>query len=174
MITLAGLASTPGTADGSGNKARFNFPTGLTVDANNYVYIADTDNHAVRVISSAPVITTQPLTQTAAAGANVSFTVAATGQPTPICQWYKDGAAIPGANATTFSLTNAQTSNSGTYTVTVSNVMGVVTSTSATLTVSSNNSSGSSSSGGGGGGAPTHWFFAVLILLNLSRRMFRK
>ncbi len=176
VITLAGFAGTPGTADGSGNKARFNLSTGLAIDANNYIYIADTDNHAIRAVSSAPVITTQPLSATVATGSNANLSVTAISHPTPTYQWYKDAVAVSGATAATLSLTNVQTTHAGSYTVTVSNNMGNVTSTAATLTVnqsgpsSPSSSSSSSGSSGGGGGSPSGWFVSALATLCLVRR----
>jgi len=177
VITLAGLAGTLGTADGSGNKARFNLPTGLTIDANNYVYIADTDNHAIRAVSSAPAITTQPQAVTIAAGASASFTVTAVGEPIPTYQWNKDAVAVSGATSATLTLANVQATQAGSYTVTVSNNMGNVTSTAAALTVTvapPSSSSSSSSSSGGSGGAPSDWFLTALASLCLVRRLVRK
>jgi uncharacterized repeat protein (TIGR02543 family) len=84
---------------------------------------------------SAPVITTQPAGRMATVGDNVSFTVVATGNPTPSYQWRKDGVNIAGANAPTLSLTNVQVGDSGAYTVFISNSEGSVTSVPATLTV---------------------------------------
>src|SRR5258706_11149484 len=55
--TLAGLA-TGGSADGSGNSARFNNPCGVATDTSGNVYVADTFNHTIRKISPAGVVTT--------------------------------------------------------------------------------------------------------------------
>lgn len=49
VTTIAGLAGTPGTADGTGSGARFNQPNGLIVDGAGYVYLADTLNSTIRV-----------------------------------------------------------------------------------------------------------------------------
>src|SRR5262249_12938970 len=46
--TLAGIAATSGSADGTGNMARFNFPQGAAVDSSGNVYVADTSNHTIR------------------------------------------------------------------------------------------------------------------------------
>ena len=48
VTTLAGLAGTSGTTDGSGEDARFNSPGGVAVDSAGNIYVADTNNHAVR------------------------------------------------------------------------------------------------------------------------------
>jgi len=58
VTTFAGLAGSPGSADGSGNGARFNHPSGLAVDASGNVYVADSGNHTIRKITSAGAVTT--------------------------------------------------------------------------------------------------------------------
>ncbi|MEN3371362.1 MAG: hypothetical protein V7609_3505 [Verrucomicrobiota bacterium] len=49
VTTIAGLAGSPTTADGTGSAARFNKPNGLFVDSAGYVYVADTGNCTIRV-----------------------------------------------------------------------------------------------------------------------------
>jgi len=75
VSTLAGLAGVSGSADGAGTAARFNFPTGVTINGTSVVYVADTNNHTIRFVGTtvAPTIAVQPQSQTAAAGANVTF-----------------------------------------------------------------------------------------------------
>ena len=51
---IAGFAD----ADGSGPAAIFNFPTGLAVDRNGNVYVADTTNNVIRKITSAGLVST--------------------------------------------------------------------------------------------------------------------
>ena len=51
VTTHAGLAGTPGSADGIGSAARFNFPFGLAVDNSGNVYVADSDNHTIRKLT---------------------------------------------------------------------------------------------------------------------------
>ena len=58
VTTLAGLAGSPGSANGTGNAARFNFPFGLTVATNGNVYVADTYNSAIRKVTPAGLVTT--------------------------------------------------------------------------------------------------------------------
>jgi sugar lactone lactonase YvrE len=58
VTTLAGLANNPGSADGAKTLARFNNPTGIVVDTNGNVFVADTFNHTIRKITSAGVVTT--------------------------------------------------------------------------------------------------------------------
>ena len=57
VTTLAGLAGSPGSDDGSGSSARFSNPTGVTADSAGNVYVADTNNHTIRKISSAGLTT---------------------------------------------------------------------------------------------------------------------
>jgi sugar lactone lactonase YvrE len=58
VTTLAGLARNPGTADGTGNAARFFQPAGVTVDSAFNVYVADTGNFTIRKITPSGVVTT--------------------------------------------------------------------------------------------------------------------
>ena len=97
--TLAGLAGTSGSADGVGAAVRFFAPTGLAVDSNSNLYIADTNNDTLRLglLPTIPAIQNQPQSQTVTAGNGVQFTVTATGRPAPTYQWYFNGSAINGA-----------------------------------------------------------------------------
>lgn len=58
VTTLAGLAGSPGSADGLGAAARFNNPNGVTVDENGNVYVADLGNSTVRKITPSGQVTT--------------------------------------------------------------------------------------------------------------------
>jgi hypothetical protein len=82
-----------------------------------------------------PTITAQPTNQAVNAGATATFTVAATGLPSPTYQWLKSGTSLSGATNTTLSITNAQAGDAGTYSVIVSNSAGAMSSSSAVLTV---------------------------------------
>ena len=58
-FTLAGSANgEDGFVDGVGNLSRFRHPEGVAVDRDGYVYVADTGNHAIRVISPKGAVTT--------------------------------------------------------------------------------------------------------------------
>ncbi|PKV50333.1 NHL repeat-containing protein [Aquimarina sp. MAR_2010_214] len=57
ISTYAG-SGTPGFADGNATTARFNFPFGVAVDAAGNVYVADRNNHRIRKITPAKVVTT--------------------------------------------------------------------------------------------------------------------
>lgn len=80
-----------------------------------------------------------PTTTSVAVGTDVTlfaFARSNAGTGTPIgYQWRKNEANIAGANTTTLSLTNVQISDAGNYDVVASNIYGVATSSTATLTV---------------------------------------
>ena len=80
-----------------------------------------------------PTITTQPASQTVTAGASVTLTVVATGNPN--YQWKKNGLALIGATNASLAIASAQTSDSGSYTVDVTNSAATITSDTAILTV---------------------------------------
>jgi hypothetical protein len=58
VSTLAGQAGSPGSSDGAGNAARFNFPLGIAVDSTGDVFVADYNNHVIRRVTQAGVVTT--------------------------------------------------------------------------------------------------------------------
>ena len=58
VTTLAGSAGNAGSADGTGPNARFGFPQGVAVDAGGNVYVADTENHTLRKVTPAGVVST--------------------------------------------------------------------------------------------------------------------
>ena len=80
-------------------------------------------------------ITTQPLSQTTTAGQTVSFSVVPGGTAPFSYQWTFNGTNLDGATGSILTLNSVQTNNVGAYSVTVTNVAGSVTSSSATLTV---------------------------------------
>jgi len=58
VTTLAGLAGSYGTADGSAAEARFQGPVSLAVDTAGNVFVADNSNHTIRKVTAAGVVTT--------------------------------------------------------------------------------------------------------------------
>ena len=91
------------------------------------VAIAAGSAHTIAlVIPSAPIINTQPVSQTVNAGQSASFTVVARGYPLNY-QWRKDETNLSGATDFTYHLGNAWFSDAGSYTVVVSNYLGSVT-----------------------------------------------
>ncbi|MBI1760633.1 MAG: putative Ig domain-containing protein, partial [Acidobacteria bacterium] len=82
-----------------------------------------------------PVITTQPASQTIAAGASVTFSVAASGTNLSY-QWRKNSSNLGGATASNYTIASVTAADAGAYDVVVSDACGrTATSTSATLTI---------------------------------------
>lgn len=74
VSTFAGSTSgTAGNGDGTGTTAYFSSPLGLTIDGADNLYVADSGNHAIRMVTTAGVVTTLAGT---AGGANTSVAVA--------------------------------------------------------------------------------------------------
>ena len=89
---------------------------------------------------TAPVITQQPTDQSVSAGTSASFTVVATGTPSPTYQWLKNGANIAGATATSYTTPATALADDGeVFSVVVSNSGGDTPSNGATLTVTAAN-----------------------------------
>lgn len=86
---------------------------------------------------TAPVINTDPVSQTVDAGGTATFTVTASSDASaPMSyQWSKNGTPIAGATSVTLTLANVQSSQAGDYTVAVTNFAGTTTSHPATLVV---------------------------------------
>jgi hypothetical protein len=81
-----------------------------------------------------PAIVAQPQNLTVLEDSNAVFTASASGSVPLSYQWLRNGDAIPGANTSSLSFP-AQVSDAGGYTVVVTNQVGVITSSVATLTV---------------------------------------
>jgi beta-galactosidase len=122
--------TTPATTTGD-NNAQF------TVKITNGLGSATSSAATLTVVAPAAVaITTQPANRTAFVGQTATFSVAATGSPKLTFQWRRNGAAIAGATAATFTtqvLTGAD--NGASFTVVVTNPVNSVTSAAAVLTV---------------------------------------
>src|SRR5439155_657102 len=84
----------------------------------------------------APSIGTEPTSQTVTAGQPASFSVTATGTAPLTYQWKKNNVAISGATSSAYTTAATTSSDNGAqFTVVVSNAVGSVTSSAATLTV---------------------------------------
>ncbi len=83
----------------------------------------------------APSITNQPASQNVLAGSNVTFTVGALGNPPLMYGWQLNNTPINNATNTSLILSNVQPANTGNYSVVVTDITGVVTSSVAALTV---------------------------------------
>jgi sugar lactone lactonase YvrE len=187
VTTVAGIAGIAGFADGAAGSALFNQPRALALDSSGNIFVADAGNAAIRKITpagmvstvgvtaasnTAPVITTQPASQTVTAGLSVTFTAAASGSPAPTFQWRKYGSLIAGATCPSYTITSAAAVDAGTYTITATNVAGAAMSNEAVLTV--NTATATSNGSASGGGALEAWFVGALLLLGMARWMARK
>ena len=73
-------------------------------------------------------IAIQPQGQFVVQGSNTTLTVTASGTPAFTYQWRFNGATLPGATTSSYLISNAQPTNSGNYSVVVSNTFGIATS----------------------------------------------
>ena len=58
VTTFAGSASNGGSADGTGNAARFSAPMAVAVDSAGNLFVSDSGNHTIRKVTPAGVVTT--------------------------------------------------------------------------------------------------------------------
>jgi hypothetical protein len=74
--------------------------------------------------TTAPIITNQPLSQSQVQGLNNTFYIGAEGTPPLRYQWQFNGTDLSGATSSSYTVTNVQATNLGSYSVTVTNVAG--------------------------------------------------
>ena len=151
VSTFAGALGVSGSVDGTGRAARFNRPSGISVDGSGVVYVADLSNQVVRKITAAGVVSTYA----GKAGERGSLDGAATAAlfSSPV------GVAVDGSSnvyvsdgdnytirriatditrtgtSPAYAIYNAQAGNAGDYDVVVSNAVGVAVSTKVRLNV---------------------------------------
>jgi hypothetical protein len=138
VTTIGGLAGVIGGADGAGSSAIFDDPSGIALDSEGNLCVADSQNNAIRKgwpISGrvGVTITVPPQSLVTNVGATVSFSVTATGTGQLSYQWRFNGANIPGATDVTLSLTNVQLASAGDYWAVVTGPFSSATSASAQL-----------------------------------------
>jgi len=98
--------------------------------------VADIYNAGSAGMCTVPLaITSQPRSILVNAYDNVSFVVTATGTSKLNYQWFVNGNSIPGANASTLTLSNVSQADLGVYSVVVSNAFGTLTSSNAMLSM---------------------------------------
>ena len=98
-----------------------------------------TSNGAVLTVNpppSAPAFSTQPVSQTVAAGSPATFTVVTSGYPAPTYQWKKNNVAIAGATSASYTIASVLVADVNSYTVVATNASGSATSNSVTLSLS--------------------------------------
>lgn len=86
-------------------------------------------------LAATPVITTQPASQTATIGSDVTFSVVATGSGPLTYEWLRNGLTVASSNSPTYSIKSVQLATAGTFSVVVSDGTASTTSSSAILTV---------------------------------------
>jgi hypothetical protein len=108
-VTITGIGSTTITA----------------IQGGNAVFLAAANVSQVLSVSGIPPsVATGAAAQFVSGGAGATFNVTATG-PGPLSyQWYKNGAPISGANASLYTISNAQQTDSAIYSVVVTNSFG--------------------------------------------------
>ncbi|HVU35560.1 MAG TPA: pectinesterase family protein [Opitutaceae bacterium] len=133
-----------GTAIAGATSASYTIASAATADAGNYTvtitntYGNVTSSAAAVTVTTQPIpatITSQPASVTVNAGQNATFSVAAYGSSPVTYQWNKNGTPLAGTTSSSLGLSNVATTDAATYTVTVANAAGTVTSSAATLTV---------------------------------------
>lgn len=87
------------------------------------------------ITGTAPIITNQPINQTASQGDSITFSVGADGTAPLSYQWRFDLTDINGATTASYTRSNVQPTHAGNYSVIVSNSAGFTTSTNAALTL---------------------------------------
>lgn len=107
-----------------------------TVTATN-AYGTTTGAATVVQVVSPPVITRAPVGGMLVSGEPFMLSVAADTAGDTTYQWYRDGAPVAGARSATLTLTDSETARAGSYTVTVTNAAGSVTSSAAVVTLAS-------------------------------------
>jgi len=118
-----------------------NFAMVQTNNAGNYrVVISNvvgsvTSLVAVLTVNVTVTITSQPKSASVRSGVNVTFSVAATGTMPRRYQWQRNGVPISAATNASYTITNVQSAHAGQFQVTVSNVVGPVSSVPAILYV---------------------------------------
>ncbi len=121
LLTLANVAANAGGT--------------YSVTASNYLGTAST-NFTINVIVT-PSISSQPTNLLLNVGDPASFSVTASGVPTPTYQWYYGSSPISGATGSSYSIASVALTNIGSYKVVVSNAAGSVTSSNAVLAINS-------------------------------------
>ncbi|MBL8880431.1 MAG: immunoglobulin domain-containing protein [Phycisphaerales bacterium] len=110
-------------------------------DAGSYDAVAtnpcgsSTSSAASLVIQTSPSFSQNPTGLERCVGQSATFMVSSSGDPVPTLQWHRDGAPIPGATSSTFTLTPVVPTDAGTYDCVASNTCGSSTSQGAVLTV---------------------------------------
>jgi hypothetical protein len=120
--------------------AVYTIPSTTSADTGSYtVTVANsvssiTSDASLLTVNESAAIITQPVSQTIVEGQPVTFTVVASGIPSPTYQWKRGGTAITNATDASLTLPAVSRSDDGAvFSVTISNVVNTLTSSPATL-----------------------------------------
>jgi hypothetical protein len=119
----------------------YSIPSTVTADAASYSVTvtgpvgAATSSSVALTLNIVPTVSTQPLNAYKALGQSAMFSVVASGTGPFTYQWSKDGNAIAGANAATYSIAVVGNTDVGRYSVSVANAVGAVLSQQAELAI---------------------------------------
>ncbi|MFN5323547.1 MAG: T9SS type A sorting domain-containing protein [Bacteroidota bacterium] len=97
-----------------------------------------TSNQALLTVNVAPTVSTQPTAAASCDGTPATFSVAAAGSGTLAYQWKFGGVNISGATNSSYTIPAVNTSNAGSYSVSITGTCGSVNSSAALLTVNAN------------------------------------
>jgi phospholipase/lecithinase/hemolysin/sugar lactone lactonase YvrE len=162
VTTFAGLPGAPGTADGAPGAARFNSPSGIIVDGDGDVYVADTGNSRIRLIAADGALTVSTLAGGAPGFVDGAGTAARFNAPSALA--LADDGALYVADTGNHAIRRIAPDDDATV---------------ETLVLKSPSASPGSvggdtgGGGGGGGGAPLPWTIAALAALLIARKLAR-
>jgi hypothetical protein len=122
-------SSIPGVATINSNGVATGLSAGTTTITATSGSISNSTGLTVVVV---PTISTNPVSATVSPGGTLTLSVSANGGVLSY-QWQCNGTNIDGATEATLTITNLSSANIGSYTVTVSNLAGIVTSQAAVL-----------------------------------------
>lgn len=137
VITLSGTGNT-GNRDGNGIDSSFDTPTGISLNPDGNLLVADAGNDKIRKITLRPLpqIQVQPESTTGFLDGILTLQASAAGEANRY-QWFKDGQAITGATNAVFQHLDLNPGDAGTYAVEISNAFGTTTSREAKVTIKS-------------------------------------
>ena len=111
--------------------------TNFVVVRPDHLFLLYRESAGLGSAGSAPYVATQPISQSAVVGTNITFSVIAGGTGPLNYQWQFNGTNIPGATASSYTKSNVQSTDAGNYQVVITNSYGTVTSSVAAVTFGS-------------------------------------